>query len=243
MIITPYPGASANDVQDLITKNIEDELADLDGYDYCTGVSKENVSIVTVYFKSSVDNDTAMQDVRNAVTDVRDDLPDGALISTVNTDLVETAGIIISLSGENYSYDQLESFGNLFKDELQDIDGISKVKIVGKLDKEVKVDINTAKLNQLGLSMEDVCTILAAQNVQIPSGDIDYEDGKVTVNTQGNYSSAEDIENVIIAVSPDKGVVTRIGDIADVHMGTEDGVQKIKENGRNAVLLTGLFCC
>ena len=70
MIITPYPGASANDVRDLVTKKIEDELQNLDGYDYCKGTSKENVSVVTVYFTSDTDNDTAMQDVRNAVTDV-----------------------------------------------------------------------------------------------------------------------------------------------------------------------------
>ncbi len=241
IIITPYPGASANDVQDLVTKNIEDELVDLDGYDYCKGISKENVSIVTVYFESNVDNDTAMQDVRNAVSDVQDDLPDGASASTVNTDLIETAGIIISLSGENYSYDQLASFGEMFKDDLRDIDGISKIKLVGKLNKEVKVDLSMARLNQLGLSIEDVCTILAAQNVQIPSGNIAYQDGKITVSTPGNYNSLEDIKNTIISVSSENGVVSRIQDIADVHMEIEDGVQKIKENGQNAVLLTGYF--
>jgi len=241
MIVTTYPGAPADDVKDLVTKKIEDELNDLDGYDYCKGISKENVSIVTVYFLSNIDNEKAMQDVRNTVLDVQQDLPAGALASTVNTDLAETAGIVLSLSGANYSYDQLESFADIFKDQLRDVNGIAKVKIVGKLDKQVQVDLSIARLNQLGLSFEDICTILAAQNVQIPSGNIDYPQGKISVTTPGSYRSLEDIKNTIIAVSPDNGVVTRLRDIAEVHLETEEGVQKIKANGADAVLLTGYF--
>lgn len=241
LIITPYPGASANDVRDLVTKKIEDEVQELDGYDYCKGVSKENVSVVTVLFTSETDNDTAMQDVRNAVSDVQDKLPDGAYASTVNTDLAKSAGILISISGSNYTYDQLESFGDRFKKKLRGIDGISKTELVGKLNKEVKVDLDIARLNQLKLSIEDVCKILAAQNAQIPSGSIDYRQGKLTVYTPGNYTSVDDIRNTIISVSSDSGVVTRLKDIASVTMATEDGTQKIKADGHNAVLLTGYF--
>jgi multidrug efflux pump subunit AcrB len=241
MIVTPYPGASASDVHDLVTEKIEDEMDNLNGYDYCKGVSKENVSIVTVYFKSDVDNDLAMQDVRNAVNDVQAELPDGIRESTVNTDVTETAGMIISVSGGNYSYDQLESFGEDFKEELRDIEGISRVDLVGKLDKEVTVSVDAAKLNRLALSMEDLCTVLAAQNVQIPSGPIEYESGKITVNTPGTYTSVEDIGNTIISVSKDSGIVTRLKDIASVSMETEEGVQKIKSNGQNAILLTAYF--
>lgn len=241
IIVTPYPGASAHDVRELVTKKIEDELQDLDGYDYCKGISKENVSVVTVFFTSDTDNNTAMQDVRNKVKDVQQDLPEGVSASSVNTNLAESAGILISISGENYSYEQLESFGDRFKGELRGLDGISKVKLVGKLNKEVKVDLDIARLNQLGLSIEDICRILAAQNVQIPSGSIDYPQGKITVNTPGNYSSVEDIKNTIVSVSSASGIVTRIKDIADVYMATEDGAQKIKADGHNAVLLAGYF--
>ncbi|MDD4803092.1 MAG: efflux RND transporter permease subunit [Syntrophomonas sp.] len=241
MVITPYPGASANDVRDLVTKKVEEDIAKLDGYDYCKGVSKANVSVVTVYFLSDVDHDKAMQDVRNAVSDVQEHLPAGASASTVNTDVTDTAGILISVSGDNYSYDQLESFGDRFKNELRALAGISKMEVVGKLEKEVKVDISIAKLNRLGLSIEDIGTILAAQNVQIPSGSINYQNGKVTVNTPGNYTSVEDIRNTIIAVSPSIGVVSRLEDIADVYLETEEGSQKIKADGHNAVLLAGYF--
>ncbi len=241
MVITPYPGASASDVKELVTQKMEDELAGLDGYDYCKGISKENVSIVIVYFFSDVDNDRAMQDVRNAVNDVQDDLPAGALDSTLNTDLAESAGILISVSGEHYSYEQLASFGEKFKNELRNIEGITKVELIGQLDKEVRVDLNIERLNQLGLSIADVSTILAAQNVQIPSGSIDYQSGKITVNIPGNFTSVDDIKQAIISVSPASGVVTRIKDIATVQLVTEEGTQKIKADGQNAVILAGYF--
>lgn len=241
MVITPYPGASPNDVKDLVTSKIEDELVEIDGYDESSGTSKEGLSIVTVQFKNNVDTDKAMQDVRNAVTDVQSELPSGVMQSQVNTDFLETAGIIISLSGDDYSYEQLASFGDLFKDKLVDIDGISKFSIEGEVDKEVKVDVDIAKLNQLGLSMADISQILQSQNIEIPSGNIDYGNSKVTVKTPGIYTSLNDIKNIIIGISPETGVVTKLSDVGNVYMDVEEGVEKYKQNGKNAVLLTGYF--
>ncbi|MBB6213970.1 multidrug efflux pump subunit AcrB [Anaerosolibacter carboniphilus] len=241
MIITPYPGASPNDVKELVTSKIEDELAELDGYDKTIGVSKEGVSIVVVMFQDYVDSDKALQDVRNAVVDVQSDMPGGALPSQVDTDLIDTAGIIISLSGENYTYEQLASFGELFEDKLASIEGISKFSIEGELDKEVKVDIDVAKLNQLGISIVDISQILQAQNIEIPSGNIKYGDTKITVKTPGIYTSLDDIRNTIIGVSSQTGIVTKLSDVADVYMDLEEDAQKYKQNGKNAVLLTGYF--
>jgi multidrug efflux pump subunit AcrB len=241
MVITPYPGASAEDVDQLVTKKIEDELSELDGYDYSMTVSKDSVSIVGVIFHSNVDTDQSMQNVRNAVADIRSELPAGCFQSIINTDLVETAGIIISLSGENYSYEQLASFGEQFKEKLIDIEGVSRFCINGDLEKEVEVKIDVARLNQLGVSLEDVYTLLRAQNIEIPSGDIECGQQKIKVKTFGNYSSLQDIRNTIVAVSRETGVVTRLGDIADIKMIVEDDVEKFKQDGKNAVLLTGYF--
>lgn len=241
MIVTPYPGASAKDTNDLVSKKIEDELYELDGYNYSLAISKEGLSIVFIIFENGTDADKAMQDVRNAVADADRELPSGAMDSEIDTDLIETAGIIISLSGDNYSYEQLASFGEQFKDKLSDIRGISKFDIEGELDKEVKVDVDIPRLNQLEVSLHDLYDILRAQNVEIPSGDIETQNGKIKVKTPGIYTSLQDIRNTIIGVSPTTGVVTRLSDVADVYMGLEDGVEKYKQDGKNAVLLTGYF--
>ncbi|WP_176461837.1 efflux RND transporter permease subunit [Anaeromicrobium sediminis] len=241
MIITPYPGASPKDVKDLVTSKIEDELAELDGIDEIQGISNQGLSIIVPMFTANTDYDKAMQDVRNAVADAESELPNGAFVNEINTDIVSTAGIIISLSGENYSYEQLASFGELFKDGLTGIDGITKFEIEGEVDKEVKVDIDVGKLNQLGLSIEDVNNIIQSQNIEIPSGKIEYKSGEITVKTPGIYGNIEDIKNTIIFVARDTGVVTRLSDIANVYMDLEDGVEKYKQKGLNTVLLTGYF--
>ena len=241
MVITPYPGASANDVNDLVTKKIEDKLYEIDGYDYIKSFAKESMSIVVVFFDMEVDNDTAMQEVRNAVKDAENDLPTGVMDSIIDTDLVSTSGMVISLSGDAYTYEQLASFGEQFKTALTEIDGVSKFTVEGELDKEVRVDVDLSMLNQMAISIEDIAKILAAQNVEIPSGAIEKDGIKINVKTPGIYESLDDIKHAIISISPETGVVTRLQDIADVYMAVEDGASKFKQNGDNAVLLTGYF--
>lgn len=241
MVITPYPGASAKDVNDLVTKKIEDKLYEIDGYDYIKSYAKESMSIVVVFFDMKVENDTAMQEVRNAVKDAESDLPSGVMDSIIDTDLVSTAGMVISLSGDAYSYEQLASFGEQFKTALTEIDGVSKFTIDGELEKEVRVDVDLKTLNQMDLSIEDVAKLLAAQNVEIPTGSIEQGHVRINVKTPGIYGSLDDIKNAIVSVSTETGVVTRLKDIAEVYMDVEDGASKFKQNGDNAVLLTGFF--
>jgi len=241
MVITPYPGASAKDVNDLVTKKVEDKLYEIDGYDYIKSYAKESMSIVVVFFDMKVDNDTAMQEVRNAVKDAESDLPSGVMDSIIDTDLVSTAGMVISLSGDAYTYEQLASFGDQFKSALTEIDGVSKFSIDGELEKEVRVDVDLKLLNQMDISIEDLAKILAAQNVEIPSGSIEQGDIRINVKTPGIYTSIDDIKNAIVSVSTETGVVTRLKDIADIYMDVEDGASKFKQNGDNAVLLTGYF--
>ncbi len=241
MVITPYPGASAKDVNDLVTKKIEDKLYEIDGYDYIKSYAKESMSIVVVFFDMKVDNDTAMQEVRNAVKDAESELPSGVMDSIIDTDLVSTAGMVISLSGDDYTYEQLASFGEQFKTALTEIDGVSKFTIEGELEKEVRVDVDLDMLNQMSISIEDIAKILAVQNVEIPSGAIEQDGIKINVKTPGIYTSIDDIKNSIISISPETGVVTRLQDIAEVYMDVEDGASKFKQNGDNAILLTGYF--
>ncbi len=241
MVITPYPGASAKDVNDLVTKKIEDKLYEIDGYDYIKSFAKESMSIVVVFFDMNIDNNVAMQEVRNAVKDAESDLPSGVMDSIIDTDLISTAGMVISLSGDDYSYEQLASFGEQFKSALTEVDGVSKFTIEGELDKEVRVDVDLKMLNQMSLSIEDIAKVLAIQNVEIPSGSIEKNGIKINVKTPGIYTSLDDIKNAIINISPETGVVTRLKDIANVYMDVEDGVAKYKQNGDNAVLLTGYF--
>jgi multidrug efflux pump subunit AcrB len=242
MITTVYPGASPSDVESLVTKKIEDKVEEIDGYDYCESYSENSASIVIVYLNNDADKDKAWNDLRDKIRDLKSDLPDGCEDSKINTKLTETAGMILSVSGDNYSYEQLGDYADDIKKQLSDVSGISRFDIDGKQDKQVKVDVDVNKINKYSISLEDVCNVLKAENIEIPSGDLDLSTGKIKVQTPGSFTSLEDIENTIVGVSKDTGQTIKIKDIANVHMDYDDDSNyKYTNNGENAVLLAGYF--
>lgn len=241
MIITPYPGASAKDVQELVLTKIEDELNKLDKVDEIKGIAKTGVGITTIMFDLEANNDKSMQDVRNAIADAKKELPSGAMDSIIDTDLISTSGMLISLSGQNYSYDQLVSFGNQFKEKLIEVNGVSKFEIEGEIEKEIKIDIDISKLNSLGISLEDVNNILMMQNIEIPSGYLENGRKRINVEAVGSFDSIDDIKNTVLLVSQNTGITLRLKDIADVRFDLKDDIEKYKQNGNNAIILSGYF--
>jgi len=239
MLTTIYPGASPEIMEKLVTKKIEDKLVEIDGYQYSQSYSQNSVSIVIMRLRNGADIDESWRALREKMDDLQSQLPEGSSKVNIKTDLAETAGIIISLTGGNYSYEELEFFAEDMKNQLMKIGGISRFEINGTQNKEVKVRVDIRKLNQYMLSLQDIANIIEASNVEIPSGTIDGTSINVKVSSQ--YENLEDIEDTIIYVSPDSGLSVRLKDIAKVEMGLEDSSYKVKHDGQNAVLLTGYF--
>jgi multidrug efflux pump subunit AcrB len=242
MITTIYPGASPKDVESLVTKKIEDKVEEIDGYDYSESFSQNSASIVIVYLNSDADKDKAWRTLRDKVKDLKSELPDGCEESTIDTNLTETAGIILSVSGENYSYEQLGNYADDIKKKLGNVSGISRFDIKGKQDKQVKVEVDLSKINKYSISLEEVCGVLKAQNIEIPSGALELKTGKIKVQTPGSFTSIKDIENTIVGVSTESGQTLKLKDIATVKMDYDnDSAYKFTDNGEKAVLLAGYF--
>lgn len=241
LITTVYPGASPVDVEKLVTSKIEDELTEITGYDYSYSTSKNSLSIIVLRLDKNADIDEAWDELRRKMEDLQGELPQGCGEIEINTDVVDTAGMLISMSGERYSYEELASYAEELKNALSDVDGVSRFDIAGKQEKEVKVEVDPYQLNYYGLSMGDLQNLLVTQNVEIPSGQINDGSTKINVSVPGVYQSVNEIGNTIIAVSKENGSVARLKDIATVTMALEDSNFKIKHNGRNSVLLAGYF--
>ncbi len=241
MLTAVYPGASPKEVENLVTSKIEDKVSELDAYDYSTSESRNSLSVVVLRLDIDADTDKSWSVLRQKMDDLQAELPEECQEIKINTDVTKTAGIIISMSGDNFSYEELAGFAEEFKNELNKIEGITQFEITGKQEKEVKIDVDIQKLNYYKLSLEDVTNIIKTRNVNIPSGNLKNDKIKINVNTSGDYSSLKDVENTIITISSETGGIVRLKDIADVYMGLEDSNYKIKQNGKNAVLLTGYF--
>ncbi|SHJ02239.1 Multidrug efflux pump subunit AcrB [Dethiosulfatibacter aminovorans DSM 17477] len=241
MITTIYPGASAEEVESLITKKIENEISIIEGIENIESISSGNVSIVIVTINYSVDKDEQWSNLSKIIDSISDELPQGAYPPEIDTEnLVETAGLIITLSGEEYSYDKLSYFAENIKNDLLRIEGIKKVNIDGNLEKQVYVEMNLDSLDKTNLSVEDIYNLLLIQNTNIPSGSLDTSSGKISVNIPGTFENIHDIENLVIHISNNFGI-TRLKDIAHIYMGYEENAKKFKTNNNPAVLITGYF--
>lgn len=241
IVTTVYPGASPEDVEKLVTSKVEDKAAEIKGYDYSDSQSKNSLSVVVVRLSQDADIDKAWEELRQKMEDLQDDLPKECGKIQVNTDVTETAGMIISMSGESYSYEALAAYAEEFKRELSRIDGIARFDIDGKQKKEVKVEVDVGQLNYYSISLEDIVKILQMQNVEIPSGKMKGENGKMNVKVSGAFADLKEMENMVIGGSKENGSIVRLKDIAKVYMDLEDSNDRIKQNDYNAVLLTGYF--
>ncbi len=240
-IITTYPGASAADIESLVTKPIEDEVATLEGIDYIQSYSYDNVSVVIVMLSYDVDYEEQWVKLRENISDMSDELPVGAFTPDINTDMTETTGIILSLSGENYTYDQLADIARQYKESLELIEGIKKIEIDGKPEKELVIEIDNKKLLPYDISLNDIYDLIRAQNVTIPSGSIKTDSGKINLKTPNSLSSIRDLEDLIIYISKESGSLVRLKDVADISFDYVKDSLKFKDDGKEAILISGYF--
>lgn len=239
LITVQYPGASPTDINSNITTKIEDEVSELEGFDYSNSTCRDSVSVTVVRLDVNADVDKNWNDLRQRMDDIQSDLPEQSKDIEINTDVADTASMIISLSGKSYSYEQLVKYAERLEYDLRQIDGVSKIDIIGEQEKEVKIEVDYRKLNEYNLSLNDIKELIHSQNVEIPSGQIEGERSSIIVKTDGKFKTIDEIKNLTIAVSKDNGSIARLGDIAEVYYGLEESTNKIKFNGKNSVLLVG----
>jgi len=241
LISVVYPGASPEDIESLVTSKIEDELSELIGYDYSYSYSKNSIGVVILRLEYDTDIMNTWDDLRQSMIDLQTDLPSECDTIQVNTDLTDTAGMMISMSSDKYSLEQLEDYADRFKRELSKIDGISRFDVVGSQAKELKIEIDYKKLNQYQLSYNDLVNLIRSQNIEIPSGTVGTGKDKINVKVSGLFDSIDDIENIVIAVSEENGSIARLKDIAEISLELADSNYKVMHDGDNAILLTGYF--
>jgi len=241
LVSVVYPGASPEDIESLVTSKIEDEVSELGGYDYSYSYSRNSIAVVIVRLSYDSDITGAWDDLRQRMIDLQADLPSECDTIVVNTDLTDTAGMLISMSSEKYSYEQLEAYADSFKRELSQIDGIARFDVVGVQDKELVIEVDHQKMNRFNLSYNDLVNLIKSQNIEIPSGTVGQGKDKINVKVSGLFESIEDIENIVIAVSEDNGSIARLKDIATINLKLADSNYKVVHNGENAVLLAGYF--
>lgn len=235
-----YPGATAEDMESLVCEKVEETVTTLDGFDYCNSDITDNVCTVTIMFDLDVSTeqvDAACADLRNKMDDLRPSLPSGVSNIVVTTDLLDVAEVIVAISGENISEDELTERTEELKNALKAVDGVKKVTVKGDVSSQIKVTVDTDKLNMYGLSMGDIASIINAQNSIVPTGDMKIDGNDVTVYSSAKFEDIDEIKNIIVSADPGSKVVTKLSDIADVEKGLpEDSPHYLYNNVRSNVV-------
>jgi multidrug efflux pump subunit AcrB len=236
-----YPGASPDEVMNRVTSVIEDEIKEIPSVDEYNSTAMENASVTVVYFDFNANLDEAVSTLRTKMEDIQTDLPDACENIKIDTDLLETAGMLISISSDSFDYDTLSQFGEELRDILSKVDGISRVDLIGKRDYNLEITLKPADINQYDVSYGDIISLLKAQNIEIPSGKLDGTLNKISVTTKGNFEDVDEVRNVIVAINTETGAVVRLKDIATVELALDDDAVMYKQNGDNAIILAGYF--
>lgn len=241
VITTVYPGASPEDVERLVTSPIEEDLLRLKSYDYSESYSRNSVSIVVLYLKNNADVADSWANLARQMQAMQSRLPVETLPIQVNKNLAETAGVILSISGDSLEEAELQKVARQLKNELVQVDGVDRFEILGENQQELLVKVDPLRLAASSLSFEELCNILKAQNLEIPSGSIKADDKLINVRVPGSLRSITDIKNLLLGVSPQTGIPLRLQDLAEVSWSALENNPRIRHQGNSATLLVGYF--
>ncbi len=213
VIFTAYPGASPQQVELEVTDRIEQALQEMPQLDTTYSMSRAGLSIVKVDMKQQYWADSLPQvwdEMRKKIRDVTPKLPPGALKPEVVDDFSFVYGFVLAVTGDGYSYAELEDYVKLIRKELNLVPGVSRVELWGVQPKVIYLDVAEAQLSELGLTYEDVVATLAQQNMVVPSGSIEVPGRRLRIETSGEFDSPEEIGDLVIRRSLGD-IVTNVG--------------------------------
>jgi len=213
VVTTLFPGASPVDVEELITDKIEEKAENLDNVRLITSNSALSLSVVFVEFEAEADLEKSISDLEDAVDQVRN-LPEEAedpVVAEVNFNDVPI--VTFSLSGD-LTPEEFKVLGEVIQDELEGINGVSEVPLIGVREREITVSLNPGELERLRLPVSGVITALQLANVSAPLGDIELGGTNYNVRSSGKFKSVADLENVV--VSNQGGSLVLLSDISDI---------------------------
>ncbi len=235
-VTTIYPGASPLDMEQLVTKPIEKELKGLTGVKKITSSSVQDFSNIIVEFNTNLDVKECKQKVKDGVDKAKGDLPSDLLDDPTITefDISEIPIMNINIAGD-FSLDQLKDYAEEVQDRVEELRQITRVDIIGALDKEVQINVDKYKLAAARLTFRDIENALAYENATVSAGNVDIGGMTRSVSIRGDFKNVEEIKNIIIASQ--SGAMLYLKDIADVRMGHEEQESFSRLNGRNVISL------
>ncbi|HEX6573819.1 MAG TPA: efflux RND transporter permease subunit [Gemmatimonadaceae bacterium] len=218
----PYPGASPQGVEREVLKPVEDAIKGISGVDQIYGTAYDGYAQIIVLFLFEKDVSQATQDIRDAISSIRADLPVEMKEPILQRmDPADLPIVSLTLSSDTYSPAQLTRMADpAITSELKGISGVSQVRIVGEVKREMTIQLRPQALQAAGISIAQVVGALQAQNLAAPVGRVNGNLDERTIRLQGRLEGPEDFMQLVVAEK--NGQIIRLGQVADALDGTQE---------------------
>ncbi|WP_205499952.1 efflux RND transporter permease subunit [Rufibacter psychrotolerans] len=236
-VTTLYPGASPNEVENSVTKEIEDVLSSLENVKEMKGTSLESFSIITVQLNQGTDVDLSLQDAQRKINTILAQLPEDADPPTLNKfDFDDLPIIKMGATANMPATEFFDLIDNKIKPELSRVPGMAQIKILGGSEREIKVNIQAQKLEAYGISILQVQQKIRNSNLDFPTGRIKNENGQTQLRLAGKYQDLNQLRNLVIR--DDQNGVVRLSDLAEVQDTQKDVDVLSRINSKPSVGIT-----
>ena len=236
MVMTAYPGASAADVENNVSRPMENVLNTVSNLKHITSKSRENISVITMEFEFGEDIDVLTNDVRDKLEMVKSSLPDDAespIIFKFSTDMIPI--VLLSVQAEQSLPALYKILDDGVANPLARIGGVGTVSISGAPQREVQVYVDPIRMEAYNLSIETVSAIIAAENKNIPGGNFDVGTETYAVRVEGEFKDAKQMEQIVVGSYDGKNIYLK--DVARVVDSVEERAQLTYNNGVQGAMI------
>jgi len=234
-ITTTYPGASANEVESSVTKELEDALSSLENVKSMQSTSQEGLSSITIELESSADANLAVQDAQRKINAMVANLPTGVKSPSINKFSSDEMPVLkFGVTAKMAPTKLYLLTDNQIKSQLSKLNGVGQVSLVGGNEREIKININKHKLDAYKITISQVYQAIYNANIEMPTGKIESNVKQYTVRLLGKIKSLDEFRNITVSRTI-SGSSIKLSDIAEIVDGIAEQTNLNKINGRNSI--------
>lgn len=237
MVMTSYAGTSASDIEQNVTRPLENTLNSVEHLKHITSNSRENISIVTLEFEYGYDIDALTNDVRDKLDMVSSMLPDDAntpIIFKFSSDMIPI--VLLSVQATQSMPGLYKILDENVANPLARVDGVGSVSIAGAPKREIHIYLDPLRMEAYNLSVETIAALVGAENRNIPGGTFDIGNETYPLRVQGEFSDPQQMGNMVVGMSPGGGVV-HLSDVARIDDSLEERAQESFSNGQKGAMI------
>lgn len=238
LVMTSYPGAGPEEVESLVTEEIEGAVANVEGIDSVTSTSSDGNSMVIVKFDYGVNLDDSVTDIRDKLSTIKAKIPEDAKDPVVmKLDMNSTPVAQIAITSESLSDNELDFLvEDKLKPRFERLSGVASVDTAGGVQKEILIETSPERLQGLGLSMPQIAQIISAENSNQSSGTIEYGDKELSISNELKLTSIDEIKAIPIKLS--SGAIVQLQDIASITEREKETDSVSRVNGEKCIILS-----